>query len=818
MAAIVAGEMELVETPDLRALSYLLSVSSLSDLTLSGGTLFKKDGDFAKSQGLAGKHFDADKLWALLQAKLKKWRQKGFSVRYSYGVRYATVSAGRLIADCGFQSFPRVIRATLASGVYWDLDMKNSQPVLMQQLCSKLEIETPCLTDYVTNRDQRLVQTAVTANVTTEEAKSMYIAVICGASANTVKKWPLPLRQLSAEVGGVASKLWDTAEYAPVRAIVQEQYDLKVKHQKPGKDVWDNRRGSLLAVVLQTEERKVLLAIKTSLEAQERTVHTLMHDGCHVLRLEGEDVFPEPILRSAEAAVISSLSYSIALAVKNFSESVVIPDTFQYVAGVDPVVELPVVGKRKRGRPKKIVPAVASGQIVDGVTEEQYLSMKALWEKTHFYWTVTNTYVEVSDHGLRPYELKHAQEYFGPKWHFRISDKFGDTVSFLDLWRKDPTRLCIRMIDFKPSTDPEVFYMPIKFGYESVPSPESPAQYVDIFKRLVDVVSGNDPACRDWFVKYLAHILQKPLDLPGVAVILTGQKGVGKDTLLDFMREHVIGKVFSHNYTETRQFFDKHDPDRKDKIFIKMEDSDDALCKTFAKDLRARVTGREGTVNPKGRDPITFPNYARYFFTANQAVPVGINDDNDRERRFVIFAVSNELKGDHAFWDNTYKTLFTAEGGRAVADYLLSVDIAEYQPRKHPKNEYQENLYEAERSPEQRFVEDGWNGEEVSSTQLFKMFQSFCSDNGFPKWSETAIGFGQRLAYFVMQKKVLKRIGRKKTAFYRKAVQDPADMDEEDLNDMLGPLEQGHGAGLYTGGAGAGSGSGGFFSTTTIGK
>lgn len=809
------------EECDRRALAYLLSIEDVSSLSTTGARIFKKDGDFAKAQGLAGKHFDENKLWSILKGRLVEWQKRGFCVFYYYSSKFRELKVGRLIADCGFQNLPRVIRGTLASGVYWDLDMLNAQPVLLQQIAAKRGWEVPVLADYVSNREARLVAVGSAANVTRDEAKGMYIAVLCGASDGTVSKWPALLRSLKKEVDGVSEKVWDSAEFAAVRTVLQTAHDAKVALAKPGKTVWDNRKGSLLSMVMQTEERKVLMELKESLVASKRHVHTLMHDGCHVKRVEGEAEFPAPVLKAAEDAVLAKLGYTITLAVKNFTDRVIVPEDYVAPEPVEAAAAgamedeeeegKKTLGKRKRGRPPKVPPPATAEEVSEGVSKEEYAAMKVEWEKNHFYYSVNNTFVEVSEHGIRGYELKHAQEYFNKKWHFKLSDAFGDMLPFLDLWRKDTSRLCIRAIDFKPSDDPEVFYMPIKFAFEGTVSPEDPAPYVDIFKRLVAVASGNDAPCGVYMTNYLAHILQKPLEQPGVALILTGQKGVGKDTLLDFMREYVVGKVFSHNYTETRQFFDKHDIDRKDKLFIKMEDSDDALCKTFAKDLRARITGREGTINPKGRDPITYPNYARYFFTSNQAVPVGINDDNDRERRFVIFAVSNELKGNVTYWDMVYKTLFTPEGGRAVADYLSSIDLSAYQPRQHPKNEYQENLYETERSPEQRFVEDGWKGEEVSSMQLFKMFQTFCSENGFPKWTETAIGFGQRLAYFVMQKKVLKRIGRKKTAFYRKPERDPDD-DQTELAEMAEMEIPDH---VYGGGAGAGAGGGGFQATTT---
>jgi hypothetical protein len=487
--------------------------------------------------------------------------------------------------------------------------------------------------------------------------------------------------------------------------------------------------------------------------------------------------------------------------------------------------------------------------LTPSVSKDEYEQMKSLFEARHFYYVPMNTFVEVDDQeSLTHYELKHATEYFDVAWGFGGADNFCERTSFLGLWRKDPSRKCIHRLDFKPSEDPLTYYIPIQFAFTRVTQEmmsTAPAgtgsgwseevhqaRLLELFITLVKAAADDKPELEEYLLNYFAHVLQKPLEQPGVSIIFTGQKGVGKDTLLDFFRLFVVGPKLSHNYTETRQFFDKHDTDRKDKFFIKVEDSDSALCKQHAKDLRARITAREGTVNPKGKASITFPNYVRYAFTANQAIPVGINDDQDKERRFVIFSVSSALKGNEAFFNEVYNEesgLFTAMGGKVVADFLMAKNLADWNVRRQPKNDYQEALYEVERTPEQRFLEDGWtSGMEYKSQDLFSLYQRFCSDNGFPNWTETAIAFGQKLAYFVMHKRIIKRVGGKKQVFYLKPKKifaagagggaggtgggyDGEDEDEGHEEDTDVAMQ-----GAYAGtGSGAGFGSGSSFSATT---
>lgn len=850
----MASRMLCTERYDAHAATWFLHHATLEDLHLPDSPdvcCITYDSDFARKQGLGTPAtFDAEAALGVLKVQATMWLKHGAKVHYRYGAGYEASEGGRLIASTGYQNWPRFLRALLGGpSLYWDVDIVNAQPVLLLQLAKEHGWAVPALSTYVANREETLTFLQTEMGATRSACKQKVIAVLFGCTEANV---PEPLHTLWEEVKVVQDAVWELPEYAGYKGGVEASQARRREAlgKRANKD-YDNRKGALLAIVLQTEERKALLCIKNYLSATHGLhMHTLVHDGGLVSRTAPGPINPA-ILWGAEAHVKATMSgLTLSLAEKEWGPVVAVPEVLPAKAvrtvGKQKVVAVAAGKKRPVGRPKKTYvenPDASEAEEgeegdakgpIKGVSWKAYNAMKAQFEASHFYYVPTNTYVEVSAKGLRYYEIKHAKEYFDIAWAFGGETNFTRRVSFLDLWRMDPDRRSIHRIDFTPTDDPNVFYMPVELEYVKSAATvettlEEEGDLLDIFKTLVKAASGEEEALAEYLMNYFAHMLQKPLEQPGVAIILTGAKGVGKDTLLDFLRLHVIGPAFSHNYTETRQFFDKHDVDRKDKFFIKVEDSDSALCKQHAKDLRARITAREGTINPKGRDPITYNNYARYFFTANQAVPVGINDDNDRERRFAILAVSSFLKGNTEFWVRCYTRLFTDKGGKVVGQYLAGRDLSAFQVRALPKNEYQENLYEVERTPEQRFIEDGWKmGEEWSSATAFRNYQTFCNDNGFPKWTETALGFGQKLAYFVMQRKLAKRIGRSRVAFYKKIKGADAGEGEEGEEGEgaaggAGAYTTGEGdllstAGAYSSGAGAGSGAGSGFSTTTTAR
>jgi hypothetical protein len=809
----------LTERFDARAMQWLIEEASAADFVdaATSAPLLSPRSNYAKLQGMGDDAtFSIERLLQALKHQLKEHKKHGGKVHYRYGTNFADSKGGRLIANTGYQNWPGAVRATLARSLYHDVDIVNAQPTLLLAIAQKHGWACATLGDYVANRETHLQALMDKHGIDHSQAKAMVLSVLCGGKVTDGISTPF-LHAMHAEVGVMAEAAYALDEYSAYKAGVAASQERKRKalgkRAVPG---YNNEQGALLAVVMQSLERLVIMAVRDGLQEKGHSVDTLIHDGCLVQRRAGEDSVPDAVLRAVEEKVLAVAGVAIVLAVKPWGPGLTVPD--------EPPVKPIKVGrlqpggaggkKRKRGGGGDGDGGGEDGEekeLAPGVSRSAYEAMRAEFEQHHFYYVPGNTFVEVTEAGMRHYEQRHAKEYFDIKWAFGGTTNFRYRVSFLDLWRLDPARRSIHTIDFNPSDDPAVFYYPIKFAYERVKpalaledeGEEARAaraihegELLDMFRTLARVATNGDATLGEYLLNFLAHMLQKPTEQPGVAIILTGQKGVGKDTLLDFFRMYVIGPAFSHNYTETRQFFDKHDVDRKDKLMLKVEDSDSALCKAHAKDLRARITARESTVNPKGKDPITYNNYARYFFTANQAIPVGINDDNDRERRFVILAVSSELKNNATFFTKCYneKTgLFTPLGGRVVAESLLGRDLSAFNPRIQPRNEYQESLYEVERSPEQRFIEDGWRaGVEYKSQDLFQVYLKFCSDQGFPKWTETAIAFGQKMAYFVLHRKIVKRTGSKKQVYYSKPVGSMPESDDEE--------EEGAGAGAGAGG------------------
>jgi hypothetical protein len=609
-----------------------------------------------------------------------------------YGRYYSTIG--------GLETVEKEARGTLCRDFYHDIDIVNCHPVLLEQFIkNKYNNRFEALEYYNRNRDEVLAKISDNR----DEAKTEMIRIMYGGK-NTIPY----LDCFADSMRDFTQFLINTGDYANLWNTIKNDdpdfIDGKVKANKYGK---------FLSLVLQTEEASCMLAMKAALEADGWSVDVLAYDGVMIRIREGVDYLPA--IRRAEDEIEKATGYRVSLVKKEMS-----------------FFEVPK----------------ATEEVSKGVPLSDYNTMKTDFERTHFYHIPTDQIAELNDRGEVFFMKKpHASNYLTPKWNFKHSEKLGDYTAFLDIWLTDASRLMIDKIDFAPSDDPQTFVVPFQFVYEKA-SPDLSA--INVFMDVMKILASGKQL--DYTLDYFAHLLQKPLENPKVALVLTGLKGCGKDTAIDFLMEHVVGSLYSKNYDSNEQFFDKHDTGRLNKFLVKLEEADALICKKNASNLKARITAQYSSFNPKGLNPFESANYSRNIFTTNKGNPFEMSDG---ERRFFILNANASRKGDFNFWTMVRHRLFTPEAGRAVADMLLARDISKWNSFDMPISEYQKAVIETEKTSEQSFI-DQWDGEELSASDFFLAYRSHCSENSLPH-AMNAMSFGKRLLPLIRDGIIIKK-------------------------------------------------------------
>lgn len=448
----------------------------------------------------------------------------------------------------------------------------------------------------------------------------------------------------------------------------------------------------------------------------------------------------------------------------------------------------------------------AAEEVAPGYPTKDYEAMRATFEQSHFYDINTDQVAEVTDGVLLYMKAVHATAWLSRDWRLvkDAADFLHGFTPFYKFWAADPARKCCRRISRVPTHDPDAFFVPLRFAFTSVPAALDEATEEEgeaeegeagaagaggrmspltLFRRLVLAAGGGDPARETFILNYLAHLLQRPLELPGVALILTGAKGCGKDTLLNFVVRTLLGPALAVSYDRVDALFNTFDVGSMHKVVIKVEELSAKSVRPFAKALRSLITADARVFNNKnGAILHNVENYARFLGTSNEACPVPMYDDHEVDRRFFISPMQPDLQRDAPFWAAAYHArhgLFTPAAGRAVGDWLMARDLTRFNPRLLPASKVDHSV---ERGVLQTFVEDGWaeNDEWLSTKQVWEAAKAYCALARIDMDADLkdTLSLGKALAVYVTKKSVRKRVGGGRVAYYCRPSVQPAAAEE----------------------------------------
>ena len=268
--------------------------------------------------------FDIDRMqWLLRSEKISKidklaiqkyYKRKQninqVQVTYHLGEKCKTFDeSGRLVVcrgGVGLQSFSREIRNFLAEKHYWDIDIVNAQPTLLWQYAKKEGWACENVQKYCETRDDVLASIQ-NEGLTRDEAKRRLIQLFFG----------------SDYVDGLPAFIQDKL-YPELKMIrknmSQNNQKLYTKLSKR-----PNPCASVMAHILQTEEKNCMIEINNALSLKQRSLDVFMHDGGYV-RKEKNEAFPTELLIHCQNYVREKLGYEIKIIQKQIESTIVMEE------------------------------------------------------------------------------------------------------------------------------------------------------------------------------------------------------------------------------------------------------------------------------------------------------------------------------------------------------------------------------------------------------------------------------------------------------------------------------------------------------------
>jgi len=212
-------------------------------------------------------------------------------------------------------------------------------------------------------------------------------------------------------------------------------------------------------------------------------------------------------------------------------------------------------------------------------------------------------------------------------------------------------------------------YLNLWRGFSVQPSEDGTC---DRFKdHLLANVCNGDPEIFKYVFGWMAHIVQRPRERLGVALVLRGRRGTGKSKLGE-----VLGSLFSPHHFQVddpRYITGNFNAHMASCLLLQADEAIWAGDKQAEGRLKGLITSETQMIESKGVDPIRLNNYSRVLMTSNETWTIPAGPD---ERRWCVLDVASHSEQNNVYFREMNDEL-DAGGRSRLLHELLAFDLSQ---------------------------------------------------------------------------------------------------------------------------------------------
>ena len=200
-----------------------------------------------------------------------------------------------------------------------------------------------------------------------------------------------------------------------------------------------------------------------------------------------------------------------------------------------------------------------------------------------------------------------------------------------------------------------------------------------IREHIEEVLAGGNEEFAEYIVRWIAWSIQNPAAPAEVALVLIGEKGAGKGTLVRCL-QRIFG-AHAFQVTSREEVIGKFNGHLQDCVLFVADEAYWGGDKRCVGRLQGMITETTLPIERKGIDLIQVPNYLHVLMLAEPGwvIPAG-----RFERRYAAFAVSSDRRGDREYFRALHRQI--GEGGAEAMFYdLRAMELGDWHPREIPE-------------------------------------------------------------------------------------------------------------------------------------
>lgn len=703
---------------------------------------------------------------------------------------------GRFFALYGLslQSFSKKIRHTLVHKSHIDIDIVNCHPVLLLQYCKKQNIKCKYLTEYVKNRDTILTNMMDSYHTERKIIKELFISVMYLGKVDTY----LHRHNLNCDPNADVSFIHlFSKEMNDISKIIVERnptlYKTMIDFPKPNKDPASRTMSYLLAIV----ENNIIQHASDFLTKKDFNVETLCFDGLLVLKKD----IPKNLLDNMSSYCKKNTKYDVDFDFKEMNEIIDISSELPYTMK-DDYMDIPSLCDIKHSKDLKYIKIPN----IENPTKEQQADLKdkisynANLEKLSEFDNKMDYFEEYHAKVMNPssvltlggstFRMSSYKDFCNNYRNVRIGDQY-----FTNLWEQCPDNRTYENIDFLPYPlqCPKHTFNTFT-GLEGVKKISNGAN-IDWFRNHLHILCGKDDAGTEYMMDYLAHMVQKPGEIPRVACVFRSVEGAGKNCFFESFGKEVLGKQYILQTAEPDDIIGRFNLNQN-KLMVIMDEAQGKDTFAASEKIKNLITAIDLKWESKGVNCVTLKNLGRYIFFSNNETPVKIGNT---DRRFIMFECCDDVANNYEYFSKLVSNF--KEQGREIYDMLMSRDISKWNPvADRVKTSVYEEVQSATIPPLAKFLEhmnyknndsNDYNGDDMSEFTgegFFELYSEYLKKNNY-EFKVTNTKFGREIKKYEGIEKKKTRIGAKYVINYEilmkylvKMTYVEADFDDFDEN------------------------------------